>query len=240
MPIKIQRVSDKVSRKYRMRICHVSDTHGGFPKLLGPFDVVVHSGDFFPNSIAVMNRNVTQEMAFQLDWLSQRLHNIKQWLQDRPFLFILGNHDFLHPQLMAQTLGSYGIKAVNLTDQRVEFGGVGFYGFPYVPTIDGMWNYERELPEMEVEVDRMVKEINTNYVDVMVTHAPVYQTLDLTRGNAVIGSTVLANALDYKISKDMKPTVICHGHCHEANGISIRNSTLISNAATTHHIIEIV
>jgi len=51
-----------------------------------------------------------------------------------------------------------------------------------------MWNYERELPEMEAKVDRMVKEINTNYVDVMVAHAPVYQTLDLTRSNAVIGS----------------------------------------------------
>jgi len=77
---RIKRVSDTTARKYKMRVCHVSDTHGGFPRLVGAFDAVVHSGDFFPNSTAFMNKNLTQEMAFQLDWLSQNIRNIKVWL----------------------------------------------------------------------------------------------------------------------------------------------------------------
>jgi 3',5'-cyclic AMP phosphodiesterase CpdA len=53
MPLKIKRVSDATAKKYKMRVCHISDTHGGFPKLSGRYDLVIHSGDFFPNSIAV-------------------------------------------------------------------------------------------------------------------------------------------------------------------------------------------
>jgi len=237
--MRITRVSDIVARKYKLRICHVSDTHGEFPHLHGRYDVVVHSGDFFPNSAAMMHKNLTQEMAFQLDWLSQNIRNIKLWLQGRSFLFILGNHDFLHPQLMAQTLATEGIAAINLTEQVISYENVNFYGFPYVPPINGMFNYEREIPEMEFEAEKMVKALNNSYVDVLVTHAPLYQILDLTHGNDTIGSTVITNVLDYKMNKEHLPSYLLHGHCHEANGLAIRGEMLISNAACTYHIIEV-
>jgi len=178
-------------------------------------------------------------MAFQLEWLSNNIRNVKIWLQGTPLLFILGNHDFLHPALMEQTLGSENINATNLTDKVFDFQGINFYGFPYVPAINGMWNYEREIPEMEVEAEKMVKALNQSHVEVLVTHAPLYQMLDLTNGNDVIGSSVMANAIDYKINKDMKPNYLLCGHCHEANGVAIRGDMLVSNAATTRHIIEI-
>ena len=239
MVAKIKRISDKTSRKFKMRICHVSDTHGGFPRLNGTYDLVVHSGDFFPNSYEVMNKNITKEMAFQLDWLNQNLRNIKIWLQGCKLLFIPGNHDFLHPALMEKTLTEDGIDAKNIMEKVVNVDDVTFYGFPYVPAINGMWNHEREIPEMEIEVDKMVKALNATYVDVLVTHAPLYQYLDLTRGNDIIGSTVIANAIDYKLNKDKIPTHLLCGHCHEANGIAIRDKMLISNAACTYHTIEI-
>lgn len=185
-----------------------------------------------------MNRSL--EMAFQLDWLSQNIRNIKLWLQGQPLLFILGNHDFLHPQLMAQTLASEGITAINLTEQVVSFQNVNFYGFPYVPAINGMFNYEREIPEMELEVDKMVKALNQSSVEVLVTHAPLYQVLDLTHGNDTIGSTVITNALDYKVEDKRRPTYLLHGHCHESNGVTVRGDMLVSNAATTYHTIEIL
>jgi Icc-related predicted phosphoesterase len=240
MVFKISQISSKTRRNFRLRACHISDTHGGLPKLSGRYDIVVHSGDILPNSYAVMNRNITQEMAFQLDWLTQNLINFKKWLQGTPFLFIPGNHDFLHPDIIEKTLNSEGIKAINLSNKRVMYEDISFYGFPYVPAIGGnMWNYEREIPEMDVEVGKMLDVINKDYTDVIVAHAPLYQILDLTKGNDTTGSTVIANAFDYEMNKNMLPLYYMHGHIHEANGLTVRNNMLISNAATTFHTIEI-
>ena len=140
---------------------------------------------------------------------------------------------------MESFLQSEGIDAHNLTDQVVTFQGVNFYGFPYVPAINGMWNYEREIPEMQKQIEPLVEALNKNYVDVLACHAPIYKVLDLSMGNEILGSTVIAEALDYKIARDMQPAYYCHGHIHEAAGISIRNHMLVSNAATTHLIIEL-
>lgn len=238
--MKIKRVSDATARTFKMRLCHVSDTHGHFPTLYGRFDVVVHSGDFFPNSAHLSTGNKQLEMAFQLDWLRQQAPTIKQWLRGHPFLFTLGNHDFLHADLVTMTLSEAGIlNARCLHDRVVNHDGVSFYGFPYVPAINGRWNYERELPEMQDEVDRMVKKLNAEKVDVLVCHAPLANALDLHMGNFHLGSTVITNALDYSLEKDKVPSHYLCGHIHEAAGVHVRNGMLVSNAAVTQHVIEL-
>lgn len=224
----------------KLRFLHVSDTHGSLPKLKGKYNLVIHSGDFFPNSYEVINRNLIREAAFQLDWLNQKLRTIKDLLDGDLFLFIPGNHDFLHPDLMEKTLVSAGINAINISEKIITVGEFKFYGFPYIPDIGGTWNYEKKIPEMEIEVDKMVSALNETHVDVLVTHAPLYQSLDLTHGNETVGSTVIANAIDYKINQNMLPKVICHGHVHENCGVTVRNNILISNAATTQHILELI
>src|SRR5713226_6349793 len=98
--MKIKRVSDAVVRYFKMRLMHVSDTHGGFPRLHGRFDLVIHSGDFFPNSHHVLQANKTREMSFQLQWLRDNIPSIKQWLGGHTMIYVPGNHDFLHPDMM--------------------------------------------------------------------------------------------------------------------------------------------
>ena len=44
-----------------MKICHISDTHGTFPNLHGNFDIIVHSGDLFPNSYNLPNKQKEAE-----------------------------------------------------------------------------------------------------------------------------------------------------------------------------------
>ena len=237
--MKIKKISDSVSRKFRSRICHVSDTHGGFPILHGRYNIVVHTGDFFPNSHHCIERDKSREMKFQLQWLRDNIHHIKLWLNGHDFLYVPGNHDFLHPDLMEYELQSVGIRAYSLTDRLFTREGFTYYGFPYVPTIDGTWNYERDIPEMQAEVDKMVATINQNKIDILVCHAPPYACLDLSYGNEVLGSTVIANALDYKIARDMMPDYYLCGHIHEANGFRLRNGLLVSNAATTYQVLEI-
>jgi Icc-related predicted phosphoesterase len=237
--MKIRRVSDQFVRNFKMRIMHLSDTHGRFPRLYGRFDVVLHTGDLFPNSHHV-GSNKNAEMGFQLQWLRDSIPEMKAQLQGHPLLYVPGNHDFLHSSLMEFELRAAGLDNVfDLTDKLFTFRGVNFYGFPYVPAINGMWNYEREIPEMEKEVDKMVEACNKTHVDVLACHAPVYKCLDLSMGNQILGSTVIANALDYKIARDMQPTHYLCGHIHEAHGTAVRNGMLFSNAATTQQIIEI-
>jgi Icc-related predicted phosphoesterase len=238
MPPKIKRVSDATSRKFQKRICHVSDTHGGFPRLHGRYDVVVHTGDFFPNSHHVFS-NKNLEMAFQLQWLRDNIPNIKQWLNGHTLIYVPGNHDFLHPDMMEYELQNAGVKAFGIANRLLSFEGTTFFGFPYVPTIDGSWNYERAVPEMHQECEKMAEVLNQTFVDVLCCHAPPYGCLDLTYGNEVIGSTVIATMLDYKVARDMLPPVLLCGHVHEANGLRIRNGQLVSNAATTYQVIEV-
>lgn len=221
-----------------MRICHISDTHGHFPKLFGRYDVVVHTGDLFPNSHFVYV-DQAKERHFQLMWLRDNMHEFKVWLQGHPFLYVPGNHDFLDSSLLEFELRKEGLEAFDLTNKLLTFQGVNFYGFPYVPAINGMWNYERELPEMQDELDGLIDTLNKNYVDVLACHSPPYKVLDLSMGNELLGSTAISDALDYKISRDMQPAYYLCGHIHEANGVSIRNGMVVSNAATTRHILEV-
>lgn len=229
----------QITKERKLRICHVSDTHGVLPVLYGRFDCVVHSGDFFPNSEYVFESKHS-EMVFQLEWLRNCAPIIKEWLQGRPLFLTFGNHDFLDANLIIEVLVKYGVNAHLLHDQYVEFKGFTFYGFPYVPFISGKWNYERELPEMQIEVDRMVNDLNKRKADILVCHSPLYNALDLTIANQKMGSTILSEALSYKINNDNLPSHFLCGHCHEGNGITMRNGILISNAATTQHILEVI
>lgn len=220
------------------RLCHVSDTHGYFPRLLGKFEIVVHSGDFFPNSQYVWTNKI-KEMEFQYQWLEEKIPLMKEWLQNHPFLYTLGNHDFLNSQFMEQRLNAAGIVAIDLTDKITTFEGINFYGFPYIPYIHGVWNYERTLEQMEPHIDKLCETLNKTYVDTLVSHPPPYGCLDLSNGNEHLGSTALANALDFKIAREMLPSAMLCGHIHEAASVTIRNGMLVSNAATRQFIIEI-
>lgn len=237
--MKIKRISDQFVRSFKMRVCHISDTHGKFPRLYGRYDAVIHTGDLFPNSHAAFVGDRAGEMKFQLKWLRDNIGEFKSQLQGNPFLYVPGNHDFLDHNLMEFELRQVGVEAFDLTDKLLTFKGVNFYGFPYVPYISGMWNYERHFPEMQKEVDKMVEVVNNNFVDVLACHAPPYKMLDLTMGNEIVGCQAMATALDYKINKEMLPNYFLCGHIHEANGMSVRNGMMVSNAATTRHIIEV-
>jgi len=221
-----------------MRLLHKSDCHSTMPALQGNFNCVVDSGDFFPNSRHVFHGERDKEVRFQMQWLQDNIEDLKKQLAGRDLLFVAGNHDFVDPIRMEALLQSEGINAIDLTNKLVSYGGINFYGFPYVPTINGDWNYERAVPEMQQEVRRMVDVINSNQVDVLACHCPIYGCLDLTTDNDRIGNRVMADALDYQIEDDKKPSYYLCGHCHNP-GITMRGKMLVSNMATSQCVIEI-
>lgn len=225
-----------------MRILHMSDFHGILPvnDYLGTipnvseYDLIVFSGDLCTNSFGSLNK--THEAMYQLEWMRSNIHKFKTMIKKVPFLFIPGNHDFLSPEKIEEELIAAGVEAINLTDKVVTVRGVTFAGFPYIPAIGGCWNFEREIPEMKLEVERLVSTLNQNSVDVLVTHAPLHGCLDLTYDGKHIGNSM---NLEYLLEEDKMPKVICHGHCHEASGVAVRNGILVSNAARMYHIIEV-
>ena len=220
-----------------MRIKHTSDNHGLLPKLIGTFDCVVSSGDFFPDC-PYQYRDRSKYIEFQLKWLEAQVYDIKKWLGGRPILMVGGNHDFLSYSIVENVLRNEGITCFDLTDKIITHDFVNFYGFPYVPVIDESFAYELDLDDMQEKVDEMVSELNNTRVDVLVCHSALRNILDLAYNSARYGSTILADGVINKINKDMLPDVICHGHIHQP-GIMVKSGILFVNSATSQHIIEI-
>jgi Icc-related predicted phosphoesterase len=218
-----------------MRILHISDTHSLMPRLHGMFDIIVHSGDLFPN----FGKLREKEIEFQLRWLEDNLLPFKTWTQNKPFLFVPGNHDYINSLLVESVLNSNDIDAYLIKEEVFSYKNYNFYGFPYVPYINGQFNYELNIPEMEVKVDEMLDRLYITKADIIVAHAPLANVLDLTYDGFHIGSTVIANGLLYKINKEDLPGYYLCGHCHQSNGVCRVNNMLISNAATTQNIIEL-
>ena len=214
-----------------MRILHISDTHSLLPKLKGNFDIVVHSGDIFPN----FGYSIDKEKEFQLRWLETNIPYFKEWLQDKPFLFVPGNHDHVNPLLVELVLNSNNIYSIFLKEEILTFKNYNFYGFPHVPYINGSFSYELCVSEMKYKVDKMVSASKNMKIDVLVAHAPLANILDLTEYNIHIGNTIMSNALTYETNVDY----YFSGHCHSSHGITKVGNMLVSNAALTQHIIEV-
>ncbi len=222
------------------RIFHVSDTHGHFKPMSGYADIVVHSGDFCSDRGPMFSGNRSNLAIEQEKWLTLTAGTIKDWINGRPFFFVLGNHDFICPKRFEEILRAAGIDAHDLTEKVVSYGSINFYGFPYVPTINGKYAYECNVEQMSDRVDAMMAVAEVSYIDIVVAHCPPANCLDYCfHQYQHFGNTVLATALDYKWSRDMLPQAMLVGHIHTSNGITLRNGVLISNAATTRNIIEV-
>lgn len=231
-----------------MRIMHVSDTHGKFAKpLVGNFDLIIHTGDFFPNSNAIMIDDKDGEALWQLKWLDDNIEEITQWAVKKPMLFVLGNHDFVDPQKMQAILNDHGMKswATEIHDRIVMYNDFYFYGFPYVHSRSDKWNYRREGENMKDEVRKMFSAIDINgSIDVIVCHGPLAGILDLCPSGDRCGNSYILNYLK-ACEPELAPSLMLHGHIHESHGVTTeliaggKQTLLISNAATAQHIIEI-
>ncbi len=214
------------------RICHLSDTHSSFPRIDPNCDVIVHTGDFFGN-YNPMDRVLEEHL--QLNWLRQNLETIRVWLNDKPLIFVGGNHDFASPIL---TLLAAGFEAYEATNNVVNWGGLSFYGLPYVPAMSGSWNWELCPVSMQYAVDDMRDILYKNEVDILLAHAPPYGILDKNGHGNHCGSQALKNMLEHNSIPSLSHVLF--GHLHEQGGtVHMYNNMLLSNAATTCNYIEL-
>lgn len=244
-----------------MIICHTSDNHGFqykvdgeivsiFPDIKEEFDVFVCSGDFIPDGHWGPHRDLDllhQSEKYQEYWVNKYAPDIKKWTHNKPFLFCSGNHDFINP---CKILKKHGINAIDLDDKVVEFMGLTFYGFPYIPFMVDNWNHERNAQDMNTECNRMLSRLKDagkeDQLDILVSHCPIYGILDFTinHGREHIGNAQMAHTLSYKMKK--LPILYLCGHNHDQGSETAQlgsfdraEQMFISNAATTYRIINL-
>jgi Icc-related predicted phosphoesterase len=215
-----------------MKILHFSDSHGnlhpGILELAGEVDVVVCSGDLMPNGRFRADRGMNQIM--QPEWLTSK--NTVRFFQSlkKPLLFCSGNHDFVDP---CPILSTYGVDAVNLDGKLATVQGVRFYGFPWIPYIQGEWAFEATPTEMHQRIRSIEWPL-----DVLVSHAPIVDQLSSKGKNGhSFGNVALFNHVSYEV--EATPKAVLSGHCHGASGLVTVGGCQMSNAAECYRVVTI-
>lgn len=223
-----------------MIICHLSDTHSQFPEIPSEAEIIVHSGDLFPNC---SSDDPVRQREYQRLWLNQNADNIKEWIKDKPFLFCSGNHDYLDWEFET-FLKSYGIKAKCLNDKLIEFKGKTWYGFPYINITGGDWNYELPPEQMEKYVQIIKRQIIEfgKPLDILVAHSPPFKILDYFGLNN-FGVEAFSHWLQEEF--ETFPNLMLCGHIHSAHGRKVFTDTvykdkkIIINSATVVNLVEV-
>jgi Icc-related predicted phosphoesterase len=219
-----------------MRICHVSDTHGGLFPLEGDFDVIVHSGDFMPNApnFRESQRTRAHDPKYQRNWIGHNKKKIREWTQGRKLLLCRGNHDFFDP---IPDMQGYAIDCTDITNRTVALNGSVFCGFPWVPYMSGEWAFELRVPEMRHQIDFLIASYRNRPFNVLVAHCPPAHILDVDENGDHAGNGPMMSALTY--STDLVLSHYLCGHIHPSHGVANEGGVLFSNAATTQRLIEV-
>ena len=121
------------------------------------------------------------------------------------------------------------IKAYDLNNKLITYNNINFYGFPYISYINGHFNYELDLADMNELFNNVLNVLNTSYVDVLAFHSPIYGILDL-EFNTNYGSSIIFDKLKYSLDNDKIPIFYLHGHVHHYHGfdrLNIGNNILL-------------
>lgn len=223
-----------------MIVCHFSDWHGSWRQL--PIaDIYVCTGDMFRNYPTVLpdgskSIDPTREAACQKEWILMQ-GDMRRYLGNysAPVICVRGNHDYVD---LSNVFGGE-VWEVDLDPARtVDIDGRRFGGMRGIPYIAGEWNDEEREWELWHRQANIPRDI-----DVLVTHVPPYQVLDLAPNFVNYGSKEVRSYVDcraaYAAYAGAKP-LRAHffGHIHKVSSCRL-GDTLYSNAATGYVLHEI-
>lgn len=186
-----------------LRIACAADTHSRVKGLNIPeADVFIFAGD------TIHHKSGEPEFLSFCDWIKRVPCKYK--------FLVAGNHDFFirdNRKRVESLLEGVTI----LEDNSTTIGdtGVTIYGSPW--TVGRSLFYVADAYEApEDKVREKWEQIPTG-VDILVTHTPPYEILDLTYKNKHIGSKYLRN----EISKRIRPKIHIFGHNHDESGMKL-------------------
>lgn len=191
-----------------MKFVTIADTHGKHNSLkLSSGEILIHAGD-----ISMKGDKVEVE-----DFLS--------WFDKQDFehkILIAGNHDFYFEResdLHIQHLLPENV--VYLNDNSTTINGIKIWGSPITPWFFN-WAFNRHRGE-PIKRHWDLIPIDT---DILITHGPIFRTLDKTSEGQHVGCKDLFN----KVQDINLKAHVC-GHIHESYGTVEKFGTKFINAS---------
>jgi len=189
----------------KLKILHVSDSHGYHDLLNIPYDIdmIIHSGDF--SNFYDYNKNLPECLDF-LDWYGK--------LDVKYKLLIAGNHDSvpaISPAYFREICNEKNI--IYLENESIEIEGIKIFGTPIQPTF-GNWYFQKARHKL----DEFWKVIPEN-TDILIVHGPPKGVLDLSRNRDGILEYCGCKALRNHIINRLNLKFCLFGHIHNYEDI---------------------
>ena len=190
-----------------LRIVCLSDTHNFHNEIIVPDgDVLIHAGD------ATM-RGTIDEIIFFNQWFKKQPHRHK--------IFVAGNHDWLFETNNKFARELLDASIFYLQDSFVEIEGLKIYGSPWQPRFYD-WAFNLMRGEEIAEKWKLIPKDT----DIIITHGPPYEILDLTPNEDSAGCEELR-----KIVEEIRPKAHIFGHIHCGYGTTEKFGVKFINAS---------
>lgn len=190
------------------KIVCLSDTHNCNEQIAVPDgNILIHAGD-------ATIRGTQFEVEEFLQWFSSLPHKYK--------IFVAGNHDWLYEtnNRFARLLtAKFNIKY--LQDSFVEINDTKIYGSPWQPRFYD-WAFNLRRGEEIAEKWKMIPADT----DILVTHGPPHEILDLTPNGDSAGCEELRKAIER-----IRPKAHIFGHIHSGYGTIEKFNVKFINAS---------
>lgn len=175
-------------------------------------DMIIHSGD-------VSIRGHEHEVEDFLMWFAKLPYKYK--------IFIAGNHDFIFDtqRTLAKDLLVKFPDIIYIENDFVEIEGLKIWGSPIQPWFHN-WAFNKERG---ADI-RRYWDIIPDDIDILVTHGPPYDILDLTSHGSYVGCEDLSERI--KSLKNLK--LHQFGHIHEAAGYVFKDGVHYVNASVVN------
>lgn len=204
--------------KNKLKLWHISDTHGHHEKLEIPegVDIVVHSGDF--SNYKDVRHNRPEAKRF-IEWYSK---------VDIPYkILVAGNHDAM-PALASKEFAEMIEKTdiIYLENEEVVIEGFKIYGSPLTPTF-GEWHFMKSRGKIGLSWEDIPED-----TDILVTHGPPKGIMDLIHHQEGFLFRCGCRSLFNHISSRLKLSHHLFGHIHSNKDIYNAGTLKLANLDT--------
>jgi len=200
-----------------LKFVTIADTHSKHKDLTLPLgDVLIHAGD-------VSMKGDKTEITNFLSWMDSQNFEFK--------ILIAGNHDFYFERESEEQIRKHlPDSIIYLKDSGTVINNYKIWGSPVTPWFfDWAFNRHRGDP-----INRHWELIPTN-TDILITHGPMFRTLDRNNQGQHIGCKDLFNRI-----QEVKPKVHVCGHIHESYGTINKTGTKFINASVLNEHYELI
>lgn len=189
-----------------MKIWHISDTHTYHNGLKIPqdVDVVIFSGDCSNPQDSIINEKEVRDFI--------------KWFANLPMehkIFVAGNHDVSIERGLVTKKDFEKEGITYLENEHTNINGFKIFGSPVTPSFGQGWAFNKarfKLPKfwaLAIDED----------VDIIITHGPPKQILDLSRNRNWELEQCGCKGL-YNIVGKIKPMAVLFGHIHNSKGLN--------------------